>query len=237
MLKDNLTDIEKRICIACEKSGRKRSDVTLIGVTKTITTDRILELTSLGVTDLGENRVQELLEKYEAVPNAEWHLIGHLQTNKVKFIVGKVKLIHSLDSLALAKEIDKRYANANQTANVLVEVNVAGEGSKFGLTTDETADFITELRTFPNINVNGLMTVAPYVANPEENRIYFRKLRELSIDIFRKNNNNLNTNPVLSVPILSIPILSMGMTNDYETAIEEGATMIRIGTGIFGDRM
>ena len=176
--------------------------------------------------EFGENKVQELVDKYENVSTpVNWHLIGHLQTNKVKYIVDKACLIHSVDSLKLAKEIEKEAVKKNVIANILVQVNVANEDSKFGLESGEVFDLVESISKLSNIKIKGLMTIAPFVENPEENRGYFRQLKQLSLDIKSKNIDNVD-----------MSILSMGMTNDYEVAIEEGATMVRVGTGIFGER-
>lgn len=226
MLKYNLDLVEEEICRACERSGRSRDTVTLIAVSKTKPVETLQEAYDLGVRVFGENKVQELSEKQEALPDdIHWHMIGHLQTNKVKYIIDKAELIHSVDSLHLAETIEKEAAKRNLTANILIEVNVAGEESKFGIKPEETLDFVYKLSELPHICVKGLMTIAPFVENPEENRPIFARLRKLSVDIERKNIHNT-----------TMGILSMGMTNDYQTAIEEGATMIRVGTGIFGAR-
>ena len=225
-INSNLCRIQDKIRAAYEKSDRNYFDITLIGVTKTIDAKRISELVSLGIKDLGENRVQELLEKEPVIDSSvNWHLIGHLQTNKVKYIIDKVKLIHSVDSLRLAKEINKQAKANNICANVLIEINIADENSKFGIKPGELGDFLDEMASFSNIMTKGLMCVAPYVENPEENRDYFRIMRRMFVDSGAKSLNNIN-----------MQYLSMGMTNDYETAIEEGANMIRVGTGIFGTR-
>jgi pyridoxal phosphate enzyme (YggS family) len=200
--------------------------VTLVCVSKFHSEKAIMEAYQCGERDFGESRVQELMTKYEALPkDIRWHMIGHLQRNKVKYIVDKVFLIHSVDSLRLAEEISKEACKKNVTVNILIEVNVAQEETKFGLKTDETAELIRQISVLPGICVKGLMTIAPYVENPEENRSVFARLRKLSVDIAQKNIDNV-----------SVEILSMGMTNDYEVAIEEGATMVRVGTGIFGER-
>ena len=226
MLKEQLQDVEQKIQAACDRAGRKRSDVTLIAVSKTKPVPVLQEAYDLGVRIFGENKVQELTGKYEVLPDdIHWHLIGHLQTNKVKYIIDKAELIHSVDSLKLVETIEKEAAKKNITANILVEVNVAEEESKFGLHVNEVIPFIEKAAGFPHVKVCGLMTIAPFVENPEENRPVFAKLRKLSVDIMQKNIDNVNVN-----------ILSMGMTNDYEVAIEEGATMVRVGTGIFGAR-
>lgn len=226
MLKDRLEEVEERIQEACRRAGRDRSEVTLIAVSKTKPAEVLKEAYDLGIRVFGENKVQELTEKYEVLPkDIRWHMIGHLQTNKVKYIADKVELIHSVDSLKLAETIEKEAAKRNRTIDILVEVNVAEEESKFGLKMEEVIPFIEKVAGFSHINVRGLMTIAPFVENPEKNRSVFADLRKLSVDIMEKNIDNVN-----------VSILSMGMTNDYEVAIEEGATMVRVGTGIFGAR-
>ena len=226
LLKNNLEQVKTNISAACKRSGRNIDDVTLIAVSKTKPLSDIEELISYGTTEFGENKVQELVEKYENVSTpVNWHLIGHLQTNKVKYIVDKAKLIHSVDSLHLAKEIEKEAAKRNVIANVLIQVNIAHEDTKFGIDESEIFDLIDEIKAFKHIKVKGLMTIAPFVENPEENRVHFRNLYQLLLDIKSKNIDNID-----------MSILSMGMTNDYEVAIEEGATMVRVGTGIFGER-
>ncbi len=226
MIKDQLQEVESQIQAACRRAGRKREDVTLIAVSKTKPVSVLKEAYDLGVRVFGENKVQELTEKYEALPkDIRWHMIGHLQTNKVKYIIDKVELIHSVDSLKLAETIEKEAAKKNITVNILVEVNVAEEESKFGLKVDEVIPFIEKIASFSHIRVCGLMTIAPFVENPEENREIFKNLHNLSVDITAKNIDNV-----------TVSILSMGMTNDYVVAVEEGATMVRVGTGIFGAR-
>lgn len=226
LLKNNLEQVKTNISAACKRSGRNIDDVTLIAVSKTKPLSDIEELISYGTTEFGENKVQELVEKYENVSTpVNWHLIGHLQTNKVKYIVDKAKLIHSVDSLHLAKEIEKEAAKRNVIANVLIQVNIAHEDTKFGIDESEIFDLINVIKDFKHIKVKGLMTIAPFVENPEENRVHFRNLYQLLLDIKSKNIDNID-----------MSILSMGMTNDYEVAIEEGATMVRVGTGIFGER-
>lgn len=226
---DNVAEIRERIARAARKSGREPGEITFVGVTKTIDAGRVCELLDCGVAELGENRVQELLSKYGEVGDRgympEWHLIGHLQTNKVRYIIDKVTMIHSVDSVRLAEEIDKRAQAIGGRMDVLIEVNAGGEESKFGVRPEDTVAFAREIDKFSGICVRGLMTVAPFVEEPEENREIFRKMRNLLIDITGKISNNEKT-----------PVLSMGMTNDYEIAIEEGATLVRIGTGIFGTR-
>ena len=226
MLKENLADVEAKIVKACENSGRQRDDVTLIAVSKTKPVETLKEAYDLGVRVFGENKVQELTDKYEALPkDIQWHMIGHLQRNKVKYIIDKVALIHSVDSIRLAETIEKEAAKHNITANILIEVNVAKEESKFCLMPEELDELIDKIKDFNHIQVKGLMTIAPFVENPETNREIFRSLRKLSVDISNKNVDNVN-----------VSILSMGMTNDYTVAVEEGATMVRVGTGIFGAR-
>lgn len=226
MLKENLMHVEENIAKACEKAGRDRNDVTLIAVSKTKPVEMLQEAYDLGVRVFGENKVQELTEKYDALPkDIKWHMIGHLQTNKVKYIVGKVEMIHSVDSLKLAETIEKESAKKNCITKILIEVNVAEEESKFGVHMEEVIPLVEKISKFKHIQLCGLMTIAPFVENSEENRTIFKNLHKLSVDIMEKNIDNRNAS-----------VLSMGMTNDYEVAIEEGATMVRVGTGIFGVR-
>lgn len=226
MLKENLEAVEAEIQKACERSGRSRDEVTLIAVSKTKPIEMLQEAYNLGVRVFGENKVQELTEKEGVLPDdIHWHMIGHLQRNKIKYIIDKAELIHSVDSLRLAEAIDKEAAKHNIIANILIEVNVAKEESKFGLMPEEVDEFVEKVSSLSHIHVKGLMTIAPYVENPEENRPIFAHLRKLSVDIARKNAHNI-----------TMSVLSMGMTNDYQIAIEEGATMVRVGTGIFGER-
>lgn len=226
MIKDQLKEIRAHIKEAAQRAARSEDDITLIAVSKTYPVTAIKEAVLEGCTDFGENHVQELMSKIDSVKeNVSWHLIGHLQTNKVKYVVGKTSLIHSMDSLKLAEEIEKQSAKRGIITNVLVEVNVADEATKYGFKLDEVMGVMKILNTMPHIKVKGLMTVAPYVENPEKNRPIFRKLYELSVDIQKQNLDNISTS-----------ILSMGMSNDYQIAIEEGATMVRVGTAIFGNR-
>ena len=226
MLKDQLQEVEKRIQAACDRAGRKREEVTLIAVSKTKPVETLQEAYDLGVRIFGENKVQELTAKYEALPkDIHWHMIGHLQTNKVKYIIDKAELIHSVDSLKLAETIEKEAAKHDLIADILVEVNVAEEESKFGMKMEEVIPFVVKVSAFPHVRVRGLMTIAPFVEDPEENRSIFADLHKLYIDIKKKNHDND-----------TVSVLSMGMTNEYEVAIEEGATMVRVGTGIFGAR-
>ena len=226
MVVENLKKVEEKIQQACEKSGRSRSEVTLIAVSKTKPIEMMQEAMETGVNIFGENKVQEIVKKEVELPkDVEWHLIGHLQRNKVRQIAGKVKRIHSVDSLRLAEQIQKEYEKIGEIADILLEVNVAREESKYGLMPEKTEAVIREIANFPNIKVHGLMTIAPFVEDPEKNRIHFQNLRKLLVDINAKNIDNI-----------SMDELSMGMTGDYEVAIEEGATYIRVGTGIFGSR-
>lgn len=226
MIKNNIDFVQQRIENATQKSPYTQN-VTLIAVSKTKPTEYILEAYNSGIRDFGENKVQELSMKYEQLPkDIRWHMIGHLQRNKVKDVVGKAYLIHSVDSLRLAEEISRESVKKNIETNILIEVNVAMEDTKFGFSDYASLlTFLQGISCLPNIHIKGLMTVAPYTENSEENRCYFSKLRQLAVDIMQENIDNI-----------SMDILSMGMTGDYEVAIEEGATYVRIGTGIFGER-
>ena len=219
MILENIKQVEENIIKSCEKVGRDPKEVTLIAVSKTKPYTAIEEALPSGVLDYGENKVQELTE------DIRWHMIGHLQRNKVKYLVGKVELIHSVDSLRLANQIETEFAKKNEIANILIEVNMANEESKFGITSETTEQLVREISKLEHVRINGLMTIAPYTDNPETNREYFRNMKKLSVDITEKNIDNVSMN-----------VLSMGMTGDYQVAIEEGATMIRVGTGIFGER-
>lgn len=226
MLYENYKQVLENVKKACERSGRDTNDITVIAVSKTKPLSDIEELLEQGVIEFGENKVQELVDKYEHISKpVHWHLIGHLQTNKVKYIVDKVHCIHSVDSIHLAKEIEKEAAKKGVIVNVLLQVNIAKEDTKFGIDESEVYELIHAIKDMPHIHVSGLMTIAPFVENPEENRIFFRKMYQLSLDIKSKCIDNIDMN-----------VLSMGMTNDYEVAIEEGATIIRVGTAIFGER-
>lgn len=226
MLKENLELVEKNIEEACKKAGRKREDVTLIAVSKTKPVEMLQEIYQENIRDFGENKVQELCDKIEKMPSdIKWHMIGHLQRNKVKYIIGQVALIHSVDTYRLAEEINIQAKKKNITVPILVEVNIANEESKFGTSLEDAMLLVEEISQLENISIKGLMTIAPYVVDAEENRLYFRKIKQLSVDITNKNIHNV-----------SMEILSMGMTGDYTVAIEEGATMVRVGTGIFGER-
>ncbi|MBR5508683.1 MAG: YggS family pyridoxal phosphate-dependent enzyme [Lachnospiraceae bacterium] len=226
MIIENYKEVEKKVCEACSRAGRDRSEVTLIAVSKTKPVEMLKEAMMAGAEVFGENKVQELCEKYEVLPkNLHWHMIGHLQRNKVKYIVDKAELIHSVDSLRLAEEISKEAEKKKVQVSVLIEVNVAEEDSKFGVKVEDTENLIREIAQLPNVHIQGLMTIAPYVENAEENRPIFRTLKKLAVDIKMKNIDNVH-----------MDVLSMGMTGDYEVAVEEGATMVRVGTGIFGER-
>lgn len=226
MLKENLKYVEKRIQAACDRAGRPRDEVTLIAVSKTKPVEMIREIASLGIVDFGENKVQEIIEKNEIIKDPlNWHMIGHLQRNKIKYIVDKTCLIHSVDSIKLAMAIDEEAKKKNVVISILIEVNVAKENTKYGICPEEILELVYNIANLSNIRIKGLMTIAPFVENPENNRIHFSNLRNLCVDIKSKNIDNVTMN-----------ILSMGMTGDYEVAIEEGATMVRVGTGIFGQR-
>lgn len=223
---ENLKTIRERVDAACERAGRRPEEVALIAVSKTKPLSMLQEAYEAGARDFGENKVQEILEKYPEMPeDARFHMIGHLQTNKVKQVVGKAVLIHSVDSLHLAEKIEQEAAKRDLTADILLEVNVAREESKFGLMLEEVIPLLEEVKNLPHVRVRGLMTIAPNVENPEENRKHFKKLYQLYVDIKSKNIDNG-----------TMTALSMGMTGDFEVAVEEGATMIRVGTGIFGSR-
>ena len=225
-ISENLKVVEKRIQAACDRAGRDRSEVTLIAVSKTKPVSDIREAMDCGITVFGENKVQEIRDKTEEIKEPlHWHMIGHLQTNKVKYLPGKVDMIHSCDKLSLAEEIEKQAAKNDLVMDVLCEVNMAGEDTKFGLTPEETPEFVRTIAKFPHVRVRGLMTIAPYTDDPESNRVYFRGLRELLESLKAEN-----------IQGTKLDTLSMGMTGDYEVAIEEGATFVRVGTGIFGER-
>ncbi|MGE4214683.1 MAG: YggS family pyridoxal phosphate-dependent enzyme [Anaerotignaceae bacterium] len=226
-IKENIELINKRIEAAAVKSGRTRDDITFIVVSKTIDVPRIKEAVETGENNLGENKVQEIMDKYEPMGEGiKWHLIGHLQTNKVKYIIDKVDFIHSVDSVKLAQEISKRALQHDITAKILLEINIANEESKFGISPNDAEEIVLEISKLPNIMIKGLMTVAPFVENAEENRVYFKQMKQLLVDINGKKIDNVY-----------MDVLSMGMTGDYEVAVEEGATMVRVGTGVFGARL
>lgn len=226
MLKDQLLSVQENVKRACQTAGRNLSDVTLIAVSKTKPIEMLQEIYDEGIRDFGENKVQELVEKYEIMPkDIRWHLIGHLQTNKVKYIVDKVYMIHGVDSLKLAKEISKEAMKHQTKVNILIQVNIAKEDSKYGVYEENAVQLVEDVAKLPGIMIRGLMTIAPYVENAEENRQFFEKMKQLSVDIIHKNIDNV-----------CMDSLSMGMTGDYKVAIEEGATYIRVGTAIFGER-
>ena len=226
MITENLEQVRKNIDEACRMAGRDPKEVTLIAVSKTKPVSMLKEAYDAGARCFGENKVQEIMDKHPQLPeDIQWHMIGHLQRNKVKYIVDKVSMIHSVDSLRLAQTIEQEAAKHNVCVPVLLEVNVAQEESKFGLKMDEVLPLIETIADFPHIKVQGLMTIAPYVENAEDNRDFFRQLKKLSVDIEAKNINNV-----------SMSVLSMGMTGDYQVSVQEGATMVRVGTGIFGER-
>lgn len=226
MLKENLEAVEKNIEEACKRAGRGRNEVTLIAVSKTKPVEMLEAVYQENIRNFGENKVQELCDKIEKMPrDIKWHMIGHLQRNKVKYIIGNVDLIHSVDTYRLAEEINIQAKKKNIVVPILVEVNIANEESKFGISANDAIQLVEEIAELENIQIKGLMTIAPYVENQEQNRLYFRKIKQLSVDITNKNIDNV-----------SMEILSMGMTGDYMVAIEEGATMVRVGTGIFGER-
>lgn len=227
MIKTNIADVETKIIEACKRAGRAREDVTLIAVSKTKPVDMLQEVYDTGIRNFGENKVQEMCDKCEVLPkDIRWHMIGHLQTNKVKYLMDKTCLIHSVDSLKLAMEIEKQAAKHGIIVDILIEVNIANEDTKFGLAKEEVIALVTEVSTLKHVKIQGLMTIAPYVENPEDNRLYFRQIKQLSVDINNQNIDNVSMN-----------ILSMGMSGDYMVAIEEGATMVRVGTSIFGERV
>ncbi|MCR5673200.1 MAG: YggS family pyridoxal phosphate-dependent enzyme [Lachnospiraceae bacterium] len=226
MIKENLKEVQERIEEAEIRAKREPGDVRLIAVSKTKPVEMLREAYDAGIRDFGENKVQEIVDKYPQLPDdIRWHLIGHLQTNKVKYIIDKVYMIHSVDSFKLASEISRQAVKKGVVANILIEVNVAGEESKFGVSPEDTALLCEQISALENIKIRGLMTVAPFVDDGEENRAVFSALRELLVDIQGKNIDNV-----------SMDCLSMGMSGDYTVAIEEGATFVRVGTSIFGAR-
>lgn len=226
MISEKIAEVRRRIDDACRRAGRNPDEVILIAVSKTRPVKDLLEAYQAGALHFGENKVKELVDKIPQMPlDIHWHMIGHLQRNKVKYIVGKTDFIHSVDSLRLAEEISREAVKQNVTVQILIEVNVAQEDSKFGVSVEEAPEIAKEIAKLPGIRLKGLMTIAPYAENAENNRLYFRQLKQLSVDIENKNIDNV-----------SMDVLSMGMTGDYEVAVEEGATCVRVGTGIFGER-
>ncbi|MCI8268156.1 MAG: YggS family pyridoxal phosphate-dependent enzyme [Lachnospiraceae bacterium] len=225
-ISSHLRQVQERIQCACNRSGRDTHEVTLIAVSKTKPLEALQLAYDCGVRDFGENKVQEILQKAPQMPkDTRFHMIGHLQRNKVRQVLPFVTMIHSVDSLRLAEEIQQEAKRISKIVDILLEVNVAGEESKFGFSPEELINIIQQICNFSHIHVCGLMTIAPFVENPEQNRDVFKKLFQLYVDIKHKNIDNI-----------SMSVLSMGMTGDYEVAVEEGSTMIRVGTGIFGAR-
>ncbi len=224
-VRENLISINEKISEAALAAGRKPSDVKLIAVTKTVTADRIMEAVACGVRELGENRVQELCGKYDDIKDVNWHLIGHLQTNKVKYIINKVSLIHSVDSLALASEINRRAEKIGKTQDILIEVNISGEESKFGITAGECVPLCESIAELKNVRVKGLMTIAPFAETRENIERIFERLRLLSRSVDER-----------KIDGIEMTELSMGMSGDFELAIAQGATYVRVGRGIFGAR-
>ena len=226
MIKENLKEVEEKIQKACLRSGRDPKEGTLIAVSKTKPVSMIEEVYTEGIRDFGENKPQELKEKYDLMPkDINWHMIGHLQRNKIKYVVDRACMIHSIDSIRLAQAVEEEAAKREKVIPVLLEINIAREESKFGFLEEEVYDALEIISKLPHLRIEGLMTIAPFVENAEENRVHFKNLRKLSVDIKQKNIDNVN-----------MCNLSMGMTGDYEIAIEEGATFVRVGTGIFGER-
>lgn len=226
MLAENLQQVNANIEKACAAVGRAPSEITLVAVSKTKPVSMLQEAYDAGARVFGENKVQEIMDKYDQLPSdIQWHMIGHLQRNKVKYIIDKVAMIHSVDSLRLAQTIEQEAAKKDLVMPILLEVNVAEEDTKFGLKVEEVLPLLEQISSFSHIQVKGLMTIAPFVKNPEENREVFRTLKKLSVDISAKNINNV-----------TMSVLSMGMTGDYQVAVQEGSTMVRVGTGIFGER-
>lgn len=226
MIKENIEAINRSKEAITEKAGRNAGEVLLVAVTKTRSADEINEAIDAGITDIGENKVQEIMDKFEAVKPVRWHMIGHLQTNKVKYIIDKVSMIHSVDSFKLAEEIDRRAERHGKKMDVLVQVNAAKEESKFGITAEETGKLIQDILDHcPHIQIKGLMCIAPFEDDPEDVRIYFREVKEL-----------YDKYALLSHPGIDFQYLSMGMSHDYEAAIMEGSNLIRVGTAIFGER-
>lgn len=226
MITDNLKDVQKRIIEAAKRSNRDPSEITLIAVSKTKPVEMIKEVYDAGIREFGENKVQEINSKYDALPkDINWHMIGHLQRNKVKNVINEACLIHSVDSIRLAEQISREASLKGIIVSILLEVNIANEETKFGFNAEETESSLRYIASLPNIKVRGLMTSAPIVDNPEDNRQYFKALKQLCVDLKAKNIDNT-----------SMDFLSMGMTGDFEVAVEEGATHVRVGTAIFGER-
>lgn len=226
MVTVNYRDVERRVCEACARAGRNREEVTLIAVSKTKPLEAIEELIAVGVTEFGENKVQEMCQKEETVSKpVHWHMIGTLQRNKVKYIVDKAHLIHSVDSLKLAQEIQKEAVKKQAEPSILIEVNIGNEETKSGVDYEDAEKLVREIALLPNVHIKGLMCIAPFVDEPEENREHFRRMEALRKKLQAEN-----------IPGVEMTELSMGMTGDFEVAIEEGATFVRVGTAIFGER-
>ena len=226
LIQRNIEAIRERIERACDKAGLKRDTIKLVAVTKTVDVQSINKAVECGITLLGENKVQEIVEKTPLIEgNVEWHMIGHLQTNKVRYIADKVKMIHSVDSIKLVEEINKRFKNHSRIIDILVEINIGREDSKNGIAPENIMQFLQDANKYENIHIMGLMTVAPACDNVEKVRPYFREMKKIFENIKSENIENVN-----------MESLSMGMTNDFEIAIEEGTNMVRIGSGIFGPR-
>ena len=226
MIKESIQQVRDNIAQACKEAGREPSEVTLICVSKTKPDEAIMEAYEAGERVFGENKVQELVGKIERLPkDIHWHLIGHLQRNKVKYIVGKVDLIHSVDSFRLAEEINIRAKKVNVIQPILVEINIGEEATKYGVALEDAKELVRAISQLDAVKVSGIMCIAPYVVDPEENRELFHKIKELALDIENEKIHNVD-----------MGILSMGMTNDYVVAVKEGTTMVRVGTAIFGER-
>ena len=222
----NLEDVRERIKASAEKSGRKAEDVTLIAVTKTHPAEMINEAIRCGVTDIGENKVQEIMDKYDKVLPVRWHLIGHLQTNKVKYIIDKVYMIHSVDSVKLMDEIERQAEKKGvESINILIQVNISGEETKFGINSDEIEEMLVHAKSLKHVKVCGFMTILSKFDSEFANRLHFRDINNKFIDISQNKYDNV-----------TMKFLSMGMSGDYEIAIEEGSNMVRVGTAIFGHR-
>ena len=226
MVRENLREVQEKLTAAALRAGRRPEDVLLIAVSKTKPIELMMEAYEAGIRDFGENKVQEILRKAPLMPpDVRWHMIGHLQKNKVRQVIGTACLIHSVDSVELAEKIEKEAEKQDLDVDILLEVNVAEEETKFGFRLEETEDAVRAIAAFPRVHIRGFMTSAPDTETPEDNRKFFRKLSDLAVDTKSKNLDNVY-----------VSALSMGMTNDYEVAVEEGASMIRVGTAIFGAR-
>ena len=225
-LKENIESVQRRIRDAAVRSGRNPSDIMLLGVTKMVEPDVMRNAYDLGICNFGENRVQEFIRKADIINReCDWHIIGRLQTNKIRYLDNRIKLIHSLDRFELAQALQDRGLRLGRIWNVLVEVNISGEETKTGLNPENVKDFVNEVAKMGNIHINGLMTIAPYTVNSEDVRWVFGDLKKIAVDIQRERIQNINMED-----------LSMGMSNDFEVAVEEGATIVRVGSAIFGER-